>query len=236
MAFYCFGVLPEQIAASDEFPSHPLTIERFNDDLVNYFNKDKHDDGLTYIYGFMYNFVRPFVEFEMDKDSANTIVGIFPIPLIIGLWYLFKNNKHYEFLFPIMVSMVLMTIFTIMGSRMPSVISMIFLLGYTNVEYFIFAIGFLGLIMVFYLMSNDDKNMFSLQATIWIAMACLVVTVFVPLPAAIADKNWRTLFCAPYILLSFLMLNYNKEKKYQRWFMWNLAIVTIFETSICLFA
>ena len=210
-------------------------VEDFIYYITTLSNEQSKDNGISYLYGFMYNFIKPFVNIEgLDWSPAYTIVSVFPIPLIIGLWYLYKNNKHYEFMFPVIISIVITTILAVMGNRMPHIVNMFLGAELVSLSSIIFATGLLGLYMIFYLMSNSDEKLFSLKQAIWITMACLIFSAIVPLPTAIADRNWRTLFTVPYVILTFLMLNYNKDKKYQRWFVWSLAIITILETSVYL--
>ena len=231
----------DEIDAGGDVDSDAAISDNVNDveDFIYYIttlsNEQSKDNGISYLYGFMYNFIKPFVNIEgLDWSPAYTIVSVFPIPLIIGLWYLYKNNKHYEFMFPVIISIVITTILAVMGNRMPHIVNMFLGAELVSLSSIIFATGLLGLYMIFYLMSNSDEKLFSLKQAIWITMACLIFSAIVPLPTAIADRNWRTLFTVPYVILTFLMLNYNKDKKYQRWFVWSLAIITILETSVYL--
>ncbi len=197
-----------------------------------YITSEGESNGLTASYGFMFNFMKPFISTEnFDWSTAFTIIGVFPIPLVILLYYLFKKNKHEKFLMPMAIGMSVVTVLSIMYYKLPQEVR-----WFVTLNDLIFIQGYLGLCSIFYLMSNDDEVLFSLQASIWITMALLIVSIFVPLPTAIADKNWRTLFCVPYTILAFLTLNYNREKKYQRWLMWNLVFFTILETGFCIFS
>ena len=192
-----------------------------------------YSNGLAGLFGYMYNFVGLFTNVEgFNWDTTYTIVSVFPVPLFIGMWYLFKNNKHEKFLFPVVVGMTLTTIFAMIGGKTPEVLQIITGAKWINTTDWVFVSGLLGLYLMFYLMSNTDEKLFNITPAIRLTIVMLVLSAIVPLPAELSTRFMRTIYCVPFTLLSFLMIQYNANKKYQRACVKTLAFVSILEFLI----
>ena len=86
--------------------------------------------GLSILYSYLYNILLPFNNLGEETALFGSFLSAFPIPMLIALYYMYKNDNHIEFLLPIVIISVLETVFCMSG--LPDVINKITL--FSNVS------------------------------------------------------------------------------------------------------
>lgn len=187
--------------------------------------------NLNYIFSYLYNFILPYKEIENKKVLGN-IISAFPIPMIMAFVYMYKNEKHTEFLLPMSVVAVLETIFCISG--VPEIIANITMLKYVNAQNIAVVVSFINFYMLLYMLSNIEEEFVGIKSSIRISIAIMIIIIFIQLPTAISSKNYVTIFSCLLCLYVFLFLN-NKDERYQKVlfaFMYIFTLIGMFANYI----
>ncbi len=178
-------------------------------------------NGIVYLFSYLYNFLLPFMNVG-DNCSVASIISIFPIPMIMAIYYIYKKEKHAAFLLPLAIVAVLETVFCISG--FPQIISNITLFKYVIVERAAVAVGFANFYILIYMLANIQEELISMKSTIKVSILIMIVLCFVPLPEVIASRNYLSIFAGILCLYTFLFLNQH-DSRYRKVL---LAFLTIF--------
>ena len=168
--------------------------------------------GIPYLFSYLYNFLLPYID-TVDNCSVANIISIYPIPMIIGIYYLYKEEKHVSFLLPISIVAVLETVFCVSG--LPQILSNITLLKYTTIQRIVPAIGFANFYILLYILANIDEEIVSMKISIRISLLAMCIVAFIPLPVEFSTKGYLLLISGTLCLLSFLFLN-SSDKRYKK--------------------
>ena len=168
--------------------------------------------GINYLTNYTYDI------FVTDKPYFHTFISIFPFGLLIGIYYIFKEeNKHFSF-------------FSL--TTLVSIIELIILLFNVNFSFlpnYIFALGFhlLQIFMIVYIFSNLEERFFNLIKSAYITLIVLVIAALMPKP-----KMNSMLVDVSYILFvfeSYILLNYS-DRRFWRLGSWVFTLICISES------
>ena len=180
--------------------------------------------GISGLFSYLYNPLLPFNDFKFKQLLGSFISG-FPIPIVIGLCYLYKNNKHADFLLPIIVVTVLETIFCISG--LTEVIEKITMFYGIEDLMVMPAVNLANVFIIFYIISNIDEQLFKMKHAIRITLIMVCVLAFLKYPNVFStNKIFLYLFAVEITALTYMMLNYS-DKRYQKVLMFILLLLTV---------
>lgn len=169
--------------------------------------------GVNYLTNYVYDI------FVVDKTYLHTFISVFPVSLIIGIYYIFKeDNKHFKFF---CLSVIV------------SVFQLIILLSNIKIEVlpnYIFALGFnlLQIYMLVYIFSNLEEKFFNLIKSAYIALILLVFFMFMPIPKEI-NSMLIELFYMIFVLETYIVLNYS-DKRFWRLASWIFTLICVLQS------
>lgn len=177
-------------------------------------------NGISYLTNYTYN---SFIVFDrnikyVDSSCLASFISVFPIGLIIGIWYIFKEEtEHLDFIFPTVIISVLDLIFLV------SNISFKFLPNY------IFVLGFhlLQIYMIIYIFARVEKRFFDLKRAAYVALITLFILMFMPVPKKIGYVALNLSYII-FVLEAYIVLNYS-DKRFWRLASWVFTIICVFE-------
>lgn len=191
---------------------------KYNSETVEEFSY-----GISGLFSYLYNCLLPFYNFE-QKEMFGSIISVFPIPMCISLYYMYKNDKHADFLLPITVVTVFETIFCISG--FPEILSKITMFSDINSLRVMPAVGLSNLLIIFYFLENVDEEILKVKYTIRMTIILICFLMFLVYPTTFSAKKFLYLFASELSLLSFSFLNYN-DKKIKKIFLFFLVSITL---------
>lgn len=193
----------------------------FNNHNIEYSNLNQ--TGISTLYSYLYAILLPFNKFD-GRELLSSFISIFPIPMMISLYYLYKKEDHSEFLLPITIVTVLETVFCISG--FPSIISKVTLFSQTNALRTMSSVSLANLIIIFYFLGNVEEELFKIKYSMRITIITACILIFVSFPTVFLSRIFMYLFVAEFTLLTFLFLNFG-DKKYQKVLLFFLILTTL---------
>lgn len=194
-----------------------VLIPHYNDDTII------KNSGLANLYSYLYNVFLPFYNIE-DKALCGSFLSMFPLPMFLALYYIYKNDDHLEFLLPITIVTVLETIFCLSG--FPAMIEKITLFSYVSLPRCVAAVNLACVYIVFYMLSNFNKMIFSIPNIIKITFVLMIILVFIGYPEIFATKNFLSIFAIEISVISFLFLNFD-DKNYKNVFLFFVTLIVL---------
>ena len=194
----------------------------FSKPYLDYIEKDM-TVGISGLFTYLYTPLLPFNDIE-DAGLWAGVISIFPIPMIIGLYYMYKKEEHSEFLMPLVLVTVLETVYCISG--FPEIIEKFTMLSDVSPMRVIPAVQFANILILFYFLENIKDSLFSMRYAIRITIATICILVFIKYPTIFSSKGFLYLFAAELSLLVFMFLNYS-DKNYKKVFLILLCIVSL---------
>lgn len=180
--------------------------------------------GISYLFSYAYSFMLPFVQTE-DNMLYASMLSLFPIPIIMGMMYIYKEEKHIKFILPMLIVLVVESIWCLTG--FPEFLGKITLLSMVPVERCAIAISLGSIYLYLYMISNIDENFIKLKTSIKIALAVLVLFFFVDRPNVLeATKGQMYFFAAILTMAYFLSLN-SIDRRYTKLFLGFIVIWTL---------
>lgn len=192
-----------------------------NNNNVEYLKYDQK--GLSVLFTYLYNPFLPFYNIE-EKEIFSNIISIFPVPMIISLYYMYTREKHSEFLLPITIVAVLETVFCISG--VPEIISKITLLSQTSALRVMSAVSLANLFLVFYFLGNVDEELFKVKYAMRITIVLDILLAVIKYPAIFSSRKYILLFVIEFTIITYLLLNF-EDKKYQKVLLFFLILFTL---------
>ena len=190
----------------------------------NYFdNENLLIDGISMLFSYIYS---PLLLFK-NVDNSNllsSIYSLWPLPILISLLYLYKNEKHIDFLLPVTAIGVLETVFSMI--QLPEIIQKILFINNVYAIRMAAGIEFSCLLIMFYFLANIKEKIFSMSASIRITLVFALLLIFVKLPSVFANRRWLSFFVIEIVALAFSFFNIEK-KEYRLFFCILLAIISV---------
>lgn len=198
-----------------------ISVLFFNNNNIEYLQVE--GNGISILFTYLYNFLLPFYEIN-NKELFASIISIFPVPMIVSLYYLYKKEKHIDFLLPISIIMVFESVFCMSG--FPALLNKITLFSETNSFRVASAVQITNFLVIFYFLGNIKEELFNIKHSmrITIILACLII--FIGFPTVFSAKKFMYIFTCIMTIFSFLFLNY-EDPKYQNVFLFFLLIFTL---------
>ncbi len=173
----------------------------------------ENENGLSYLMSYTYSFNIPFnktIKFS-DNSALATCMSIFPMVLLVAVIYVFKYEKHSEFLIPT-------SIFSILGIIGISGVNAIF--GGIVPNYIMaLSISILQIYMMIYIFANVEEKVFSLKASMYVSLAGIIAFLLIKFPTPFTTIRGKTRPYMIFVLESFIFLNYSDKR------FWRVATV-----------
>ncbi len=192
-----------------------------NNNNVEYLNYEQK--GLSILFSYLYNPFLPYYNIE-GKEIFSNFISIFPIPMIISLYYMYTREKHSEFLLPITIVAVLETVFCISG--VPEIINKITLLSQTSALRVMSAVSLANLFLAFYFLGNVDEELFKVKYAMRITIVLDILLAVIKYPTIFSSRRFMLLFVIEFTIITFLLLNL-EDKKYQKVLLFFLILFTL---------
>lgn len=183
----------------------------------------ENEYGTKYLFSYLYNILLPFKDLN-NNSIYGSFISLFPFPMIISLYYIYKSEEHTEFLFPLSAFSAIGTIFCITG--FPNIICKI--IGLTNVStnHMAIAVNLLNVFLLFYILSNINEELFTTKHAMRFTIIICCLISFVKYPNIISTKKYLSLFVTELAALGFLFLNF-EDKKYKKVLLSLLLLLTL---------
>ena len=165
--------------------------------------------GLSILYSYLYNILLPFNNLGEETALFGSFLSAFPIPMLIALYYMYKNDNHIEFLLPIVIISVLETVFCMSG--LPDVINKITLFSNVSLSRGVAGVSLASVYIMFYMIKHIDKKVFSVTSAMRVVVVLMIAIGFIGYPENFRTKNYMMLFMIEACLLSFLFLIFHDE-------------------------
>ena len=180
-------------------------------------------NGIKYLFSYLYSVLLPFTS-NIDTMEYASFLSFFPIPLIMAMIYLYKKEKHVEFILPLLIVLVLETVWCVSG--IPNSIAKIVFLNLVPVERCAVAIGLGSIYLYIYMLAHVDEKFIKQTNAVYIILAVLVLVFFIPFPDSLKARKFLYMFVAIETLGGFLLLNIG-DKKYQKVFLFFAVLITL---------
>ena len=179
--------------------------------------------GFSGIFTYLYNILLPFYDITY-KELFGGIISLAPFPMMIALYYMYKNEKHANFLLPITIIAVLETIYCISG--FPESINKFTMLSGVSPMRVVPAVQLANLFIMFYFLGNIDDFKLDLKYSMRIAVISICILPFIQYPQVFMPKKFLYIFVCELCMLIFMFLNYS-ENKYQNVFIKLLGLLSL---------
>ena len=186
-------------------------------------NPEGLNSGIDGLFTYLYN---PYLPYNNSQNAEyfGSIITVFPLPLVLALFYMYKKEKHLGFLLPMSVIAVLETVYCISG--FPDVLDKFTMLSTVAGMRVVSAVQLANMFILFYIMGNIDDLGIKLKHAIRITLVLVCILVFIKYPTNFATTKFLYLFACELSVLSFLFLNYS-NKKYRKVFLIVLILFTL---------
>ncbi len=193
----------------------------FNNHNIEYY--DLEMSGVSVLFSYLYSPLLPFFDFK-GQELVSGIISIFPVPIIMSLYYIYTKEKHICFLLPITIVTVLEIVFCMSG--FPNFINNITLFSEVSAIRAVSCVQIANLFIMFYFLGNIKEELFKIKYAMRITIVIVCLLVFVRFPVYFSNKQFLYMFVCELSLLSFLLLNFS-DKKYQKVLMFFLILITL---------
>ncbi len=180
--------------------------------------------GLSILYSYLYNILLPFNNLGEETALFGSFLSAFPVPMLIALYYMYKNDDHIEFLLPIIIVSVLETVFCMSG--LPDTINKITLFSNVSLSRGVAGVSLASVYIMFYMIKHIDKKLFSVTSAMRIVVLLMLVIGFIGYPQAFRTVNYMMLFMIEACLISFLFLIFHDEN-YKKTLLFFLCIIAL---------
>ena len=177
-------------------------------------------NGISYLTNYTYN---SFIVFDrnikyVDSSCLSSFISVFPIGLIIGIWYIFKEEtEHLKFIVPTVIISVLELIFIALNIMIEFLPNYIFVLGFHLLQIY----------MILYIFARIETRLFDLTKSAYVALIGLFFLMFMPAPKKISYVALNLSYIV-FVLESYIILNYT-DKRFWRLASWVFTVICIFE-------
>ena len=179
--------------------------------------------GISGLFTYLYTPLLPFNDIT-DPGLWASIFSLFPIPMVIALYFMYKQEKHSEFLLPIVIVTVFESVYCISG--FPNIISKFTMLSSVSPMRVIPAVQLANIFILFYFLENIKDSLFSIKYAIRITIITICILAFIKYPTIFSSKGYLYLFAIEMSLLIFMFLNYS-DKNYKKMFLILLCLISL---------
>lgn len=162
---------------------------------INELLVENSGNGISRLFSYGYSIFLPFVDMGANIEYSG-FLSIFPLSLIAAMIYVYKKEKHLEFLMPMIIVIVLESILCMTK----------------NIECCAVAVSLGCIYLYIYMIANIEENIFSMKTSIKIVLALLVLYFLIPRPDAFMTKGYMYILAMLITLLYFLFINFADER------------------------
>lgn len=164
---------------------------------------ERETNGLVHLFSYGYSMFLPFI--ETGKNVVYTsFLSVFPLSLILAMVYVYKKEKHLDFLIPMIIAIVCESIFCMIKTPI-----------YMYYDCVAGAVGLSCIYLYIYMIANIEENIFKLADSAKIVLALLVLYFIMPRPELFMSKGYMYAISAVITLLYFMFINF-ADKRYQK--------------------
>ena len=177
-------------------------------------------NGLNYLTSYTYD---SFIVFDknikyIDSSCLTNFISVFPIAILIGVVYIFKDdNEHLNFFMITVIISILELLLLISNINIAFLPKYILVLGFNLIQIF----------MIIYIFSRVEDKLFSLTKSAYISIIGLVIMMFLPKPTGL-NRSFTDLSYIIFVLESYIILNYS-DRRFWRLASWVFTIICLFE-------
>ncbi|MBR1540661.1 MAG: hypothetical protein IJ629_05855 [Clostridia bacterium] len=175
--------------------------------------------GVNYLKSYTYNSFLVFdrnIQYE-DSSCLASMISVFPIGLLIGVWYIFKEeNKHLNFIMPTVVVSILELLLIVSNKVIPFIPNYLVVLGFNLLQIY----------MIIYMFARME-GLFNLTKSAYIALLGLVMIILMPVPSTL-NVTILDLSYLIFVLEAYIVLNYS-DRRFWRLASWVFTITCLFE-------
>lgn len=168
-------------------------------------------NGLIHLVSYGYSMFLPFV--DTGKNIVySSFLSIFPLSLILAIVYVYKNEKHLEFLLPMILVIVIESIWCMTGLE---ILGNILKFSGLYMEVCAAAVSLACVYLYIYMIANIEENIFSMRTSVKVVLGLLVLYFLIPRPDVFMTKGYMYVLAMLITLLYFLFINF-ADKRYQK--------------------
>lgn len=188
------------------------------------------ENGLPYLFSYGYSMFLPFLNLE-SKYLYASFLSIFPVSLIVAMIYVYKTEKHETFLMPLIIVIVLQSIFCM--TKLP-IFKIIGWDNTWNMSLCASAISLASVYLYMYMIANIDENIFSIKNSMRMTLALLVFYFLIPKPEIFMFRGYMYGLACLITLLYFMFINFG-DKRYKKVLLILLVIWSVISSAPVLF-
>lgn len=183
---------------------------------------ERETNGLVHLFSYGYSMFLPFI--ETGKNVVYTsFLSVFPLSLILAMVYVYKKEKHLDFLIPMIIAIVCESIFCMIKTPI-----------YMYYDCVAGAVGLSCIYLYMYMFAHIEENIFKLTDSAKIVLGLLVFYFLVPRPEVFMSKGYMYAISAVITLLYFMFINF-ADKRYQKVLLVVLLLWSLISTVPVLF-
>lgn len=180
--------------------------------------------GLSFLYSYLYNMFLPFYDLGAN-DLFSSFISAFPIPMLIALYYMYKNDdENIKFLLPIVIVAVLETVFCMSGFI--DIINRVTLFSNVSISRAVAGVNLANVYIMFYMLKHIDKKVFSVTSAMRIVIPLMCIIAFIGYPEAFRTTRYMIIFMIEGCLISFLFLIFH-DPNYKKTLLFFLCLFTL---------
>lgn len=184
---------------------------------------NSNENGIQCLFSYIFNILLPYRNTN-TKAIYGSFFSIFPIPMLMALYYIFNHEEHLEFLLPVTVASVIGTIVCISG--IPNIIKHVLLFENVNISYIAMAVNYANLLLLFYMAANIDEKIFGIKVAMRITIVCCCLMIFLKFPSMFETLPNSTIYIVEFASTVFLFLSFD-DKKYKKALMFLLIVFVL---------
>lgn len=179
----------------------------------NYIKDIANKRGINYLTNYIYDI------FVVDKPYLHTFISVFPAGLLIGIYYIFKeDSKHFNFFCLSVLVSIVQLIILVSNIRIGVLPNYILALGFNLLQIY----------MLVYIFSNLEDRFFNLSKSAYISLGLLVFFMFMPIPKEI-NSMFVELSYIIFVLETYIVLNYS-DKRFWRLASWIFTLICVLQS------
>ena len=157
---------------------------------------------IYYLTSYFYSYILPFnEEIKFVTHGALTcMISVFPLPIILALVYIYKNENHMEFILP----MVIIGILQIVVSAFISSIVPVYITA--------ISVSLCQIYLMIYFFANVKEKIFSMKGAGYATIIYLVLVAVITVPEAISSRLMLSFMALGTTLESFLFCKYDDPR------------------------
>lgn len=183
----------------------------------------QNEYGTKYLFAYLYNVFLPFKHIK-KSNIYGSFFSVFPFPMVIALYYIYKSDKHTEFLFPLSIFSSIGTIFCFVGY--PEIVPKF--LGFNKISTIdmAVAVNLINVFLIIYMIANIDDRIFKTKYAMRVTLLLCCLVAFANYPPVLSIRRYILIYISELAATGFLFLNF-EDKKYKKVLLAFLVILSL---------